>query len=274
MDKDADKSNETSLSLSRQILDQIPTPVMGVDREMKIIYMNHAGLDMLGKDWETIRGKKCHEELKSTHCNTPNCCLKKAIAEDRTFSARTEISVPGNKIPVEYFAAPLKNEDGVIIGGLEYLVDISERLRYEERLKEQARTIREISTPAIKLWDGIVVLPVVGIVDSARAQQMMDAILLKITETSSRVIILDIQGVAAVDTAVANHLIKIIRATRLMGNQCIISGISPAVAQTIVNLGIDMTGILTNCTLKDALADAFKLINLDVRQIRYAERRV
>ena len=274
MDKDVDKSIEASLSLSRQILDQIPTPVIGVDMKMNIIYMNHAGLDMLGKDWETLRGKKCYDELKSTHCNTPNCCLKKAVAEDRTFSARTEINTHGNKIPVEYFAAPLKDENDIIVGGLEYLVDISERLRYEERLKEQARTIREISTPAIKLWDGIVVLPVVGVVDSARAQQMMDAILLKITETSSRVIILDIQGVAAVDTAVANHLIKIIRATRLMGNQCIISGISPAVAQTIVNLGIDMTGILTNCTLKDALADAFKLINLDVRQVRYAERRV
>ncbi len=274
MKKKTEKSHDSTLSLTRQILDQIPTPVMGVDMEMKVTYMNHAGLSILGKEWEDIRGKKCYDELKSTHCNTPDCCLKKAIKEDKNFSARTEINMQGNKMPIEYFAAPLKDEEGVIIGGLEYMVDITERLRYEERLKEQARTIREISTPAIKLWDGIVVLPVVGIVDSARAQQMMDAILLKITETSSRVIILDIQGVAAVDTAVANHLIKIIRATRLMGNQCIISGISPAVAQTIVNLGIDMTGILTNCTLKDALADAFRLINLDVRPVKYLERKV
>ena len=139
-------------------------------------------------------------------------------------------------------------------------------------MREQSRTIREISTPAIKLWEGIVVLPVVGVVDSMRAQQMMDTMLLKIAETGSKFIILDIQGVAAVDTAVANHLIKITKATRLMGCQCIISGISPAVAQTLVNLGIDMSDIKTNSTLSDALADAFVMMKLEVRKIKSAER--
>ena len=268
------KTPEADASLIRQILDQLPTPVMGVDMDMKIIYMNQAGTNTVGKSWEDLRGKFCYDELKSSHCNTPDCRLKQAIEKDRPFSARSELNFNGTKMPIEYFASALKNKDGTIIGGLEYILDITERVKYEERLKEQARTIREISTPAIKLWDGIVVLPVVGVVDSARAQQMMDAILSKITETSSRVIILDIQGVAAVDTAVANHLIKITRATRLMGCKCIISGISPAVAQTIVHLGIDMSDIMTNCTLKDALADAFKLINLEVKPARHSERHV
>jgi rsbT co-antagonist protein RsbR len=122
----------------------------------------------------------------------------------------------------------------------------------------------EISTPAIKLWDRVVVLPVVGVVDSLRAQQMMNTMLKKITETLSKVIILDIEGVAAVDTAVANHLIKIAKATKLMGCRCIISGISPAVAETLVQLGIDLGDVTTNSTLQDSLADAFDILNLEV----------
>ena len=103
-------------------------------------------------------------------------------------------------------------------------------------------------------------------VDSLRAQQMMNTMLKKIMETSAKVIILDIQGVAAVDTAVANHLIKIAKATKLMGCRCIISGISPAVAETIVQLGIDLGDIATNSTLQDALADAFDQVNLCVER--------
>jgi len=101
-------------------------------------------------------------------------------------------------------------------------------------------------------------LPVVGIIDSRRAQDIMAAMLAKIAETRSRVIILDISGVAVVDTAVANHLIKITKATRLMGCECTISGVSPAIAQTIVELGIDVGDVKTTATLQDSLVDAFK----------------
>ena len=160
--------------------------------------------------------------------------------KDQLCTARNEIRLGGKIIPIEYSAVALKDEAGNIIGGLEYVIDITDRVRHEQKLQEQSRTIREISTPAIKLWDRIVVLPVVGVVDSLRAQQMMNAMLKKITETSAKVMILDIQGVAAVDTAVANHLIKITQATRLMGCRCIISGISAAVAETLVQLGINL----------------------------------
>jgi rsbT co-antagonist protein RsbR len=98
-----------------------------------------------------------------------------------------------------------------------------------------------------------------------RAQHMMDSMLNKIAETYSKVIIMDIQGVAAVDTAVANHLIKITKATKLMGCECILSGITPAVAQTIIQLGINMDTVKTKSTLSDALAEAFKILNLEVK---------
>ena len=250
--------------IKEQILEQIPTPVMAVNTELEIIYMNAAGRGFLGKSWEEIRGYHCYELFESKHCQTPECRMRQAIENEESRSGRNEIPMENRTVYIEYYAVPLRDEKKNIIGGLEFIVDITEKVRDERRLEEQSRTIREISTPAIELWDRVLVLPVLGVIDSMRAQQMTDTMLNKIKETSSKVIILDIQGVAAVDTAVANHLIKITKATRLMGCQCIISGISPAVANTIVQLGIDMGDIKTNSTLREALVDSFAMLNLEV----------
>ena len=126
------------------------------------------------------------------------------------------------------------------------------------QLSEQSRAMMEMSTPVTALWNDILMLPLVGIIDSRRAQEVMSSMLARIAETRSKVIILDISGVAVVDTAVANHLIKITKATALMGCSCTISGLSPAIAQTIVELGIDVGDVKTTATLRDALADAFR----------------
>ena len=126
------------------------------------------------------------------------------------------------------------------------------------QISEQSRAMMEMSTPVTALWDGILMLPIVGIIDSRRAQEIMSSMLARIAETRSKVIILDISGVAVVDTAVANHLIKITKATALMGCRCTISGLSPAIAQTIIELGIDVGDVKTTATLRDALADAFR----------------
>ncbi|MFC1866687.1 PAS domain-containing protein [Thermodesulfobacteriota bacterium] len=263
------KNNEISTRISGDlalsVLEQIPTPVMAVDRDLKLIFMNAAGCGFLGKEWAEIKGRHCYELFNSLHCQTPECRMQKVMDGGASQTVRNEVEINGRTIPIEYTADALKDENGNVVGGLEYVLDITERVRQEHKLREQSRTIMDISTPAIKLWDRIVILPVVGVVDSLRAQQMMDAMLKKITETSSKVIILDIQGVAAVDTAVANHLIKIAKATKLMGCQCIISGISPAVAQSLVHLGIDLGNVITDSTLQDALADALDMLNLEVR---------
>jgi rsbT co-antagonist protein RsbR len=272
MDNKKKPGMELGNGMKAQVLEQIPTPVMTVDTDLKVTYMNTASRNFLGKSWEEIKGKFCYDLFGSSHCKTTDCNMLHAIETGEKCSSRNMVTLEGRTIHFEYYAVPLKDESGNIVGGLEFIVDITERVRDEERLREQSRTIREISTPAIKLWEGIVVLPVVGVVDSMRAQQMMDTMLLKIAETGSKFIILDIQGVAAVDTAVANHLIKITKATKLMGCQCIISGISPAVAQTLVHLGIDMGEVKTNSTLSDALADAFVMMKLEVRKIKSAER--
>lgn len=252
--------------LALSLLQQLPTPVMAVNLDMELIFMNDAGLNLLGSTWEKIKGLACKDVFNSRHCGTPDCRMRQVMEGDESRTVRNTVNINGRDIPIEYTSAALKDGSGNIVGGLEYILDITERVRQEKKLKEQSRTIMEISTPAIRLWDRIVILPVVGVVDSARAQQMMNTMLTKIMETSAKVIILDIQGVAAVDTAVANHLIKIAKATKLMGCKCIISGISPAVAETIVQLGIELGDIATNSTLQDALSDAFGFVNLEVSQ--------
>jgi rsbT co-antagonist protein RsbR len=135
----------------------------------------------------------------------------------------------------------------------------------EEVILRQTSEISDISTPVIQIWDGILALPIIGTLDSARTQVVMESLLLKIVETESTIAILDISGVPAVDSLVAQHLIKTVAATRLMGAECIISGIRPEIAQTIVHLGIDLSGINTKSSLAHALKAAFNFKRLEVR---------
>jgi rsbT co-antagonist protein RsbR len=128
----------------------------------------------------------------------------------------------------------------------------------EELINRQQRDMLELSTPVVKLWEGILALPMIGTLDSARTQIVMESLLQRIVDTGSQIAILDITGVPTVDTLVAQHLLKTITALRLMGAECIISGIRPQIAQTIVHLGVDLQGVITKANLADALAWALK----------------
>lgn len=132
------------------------------------------------------------------------------------------------------------------------------QLAREEVIRRQQEELLELSTPVVKLWEGILALPMVGTLDSARTQVVMESLLNKIVETGSEVAILDITGVPTVDTLVAQHLLKTVTALRLMGAECIISGVRPQIAQTIVHLGVDLQGVITKASLADALALALK----------------
>ncbi|MEJ0085003.1 MAG: STAS domain-containing protein [Pseudomonadota bacterium] len=128
----------------------------------------------------------------------------------------------------------------------------------EDVINRQQREMLELSTPVVKLWDGILALPMIGTLDSARTQVVMENLLQKVVETGAQIAILDITGVPTVDTLVAQHLLKTVTALRLMGAECIISGVRPQIAQTIVHLGVDLQGVTTKANLADALALALK----------------
>jgi len=136
----------------------------------------------------------------------------------------------------------------------------------EEVINRQQREMLELSSPVVKLWEGIIALPMIGTLDSARTQVVMENLLQKVVETGAQIAILDITGVPTVDTLVAQHLLKTVTALRLMGAECIISGVRPQIAQTIVHLGVDLQGVTTKANLADALALALKRTGSSLKQ--------
>src|SRR5579864_3969665 len=140
----------------------------------------------------------------------------------------------------------------------------------EERIRRQQEEMLELSTPVVKLWDGILALPLIGTLDSARTQIVMESLLESIVQTNSKVAIIDITGVPTVDTVVAQHLIKTITAARLMGADCYLSGIRPAIAQTIVHLGVNLRDVMTKSNLADAFAVALERVGLSICRDRAA----
>ena len=139
-----------------------------------------------------------------------------------------------------------------------YTTEVYQKSR-EEVIARQQQELLELSTPVVKLWDGILALPMIGTLDSARTQVVMESLLQRIVETGAEVAIIDITGVPTVDTLTAQHLLKTVTAARLMGADCIISGIRPQIAQTIVHLGVDLADVVTKATLADAFRRALEM---------------
>lgn len=136
----------------------------------------------------------------------------------------------------------------------------------QQIVDQQAKIIQELSTPIIQVWDQVLALPVIGIVDSLRAQEMMESLLDRVVSSQARCVIMDLTGVTMIDTKTADYLIKMVKASTLVGSQCIITGIGPAVAQTITRMGLDLQGIITLRDLRDGLKRAFAEMNLEVRE--------
>ena len=134
----------------------------------------------------------------------------------------------------------------------------------EAVIKRQQDELLELSTPVVKLWDGVLALPLIGTLDSQRSQMVMESLLQRIVDTGSEIAIIDITGVPTVDTLVAQHLLKTVTAIRLMGADCIVSGVRPQIAQTIVHLGLDLGGLSTKANLADALKLALARLGTDV----------
>ncbi|AVS85014.1 STAS domain-containing protein [Paracidovorax avenae] len=142
------------------------------------------------------------------------------------------------------------------------------QLAREDIIRRQQEELLELSTPVVKLWDGVLAVPMIGTLDSNRTQVVMETLLQRIVDTGSDIAIIDITGVPTVDTLVAQHLLKTVAAIRLMGADCIVSGIRPQIAQTIVHLGIDLQGIHTRATLADALALALQKSGWRIDRVR------
>ncbi|MFT6056888.1 MAG: methyl-accepting chemotaxis protein, partial [Pseudohongiellaceae bacterium] len=232
-----------------------------------IITANENFLDMINYSLDEIKGRHHRILCEESYSNSPEYekfweKLKRGEFDRGEYK---RIGKNGAEISIRATYNPIFDLSGKPVRVLKLATDISEQKRLlAERIK-QAALIMEMSTPVMQLWENILLLPVVGLVDSKRVQLIMQTALQKIMDYQAKVLILDIQGVPAVDSAVANHLIQITKATSLMGCTCIVTGISPEIAQSLVNLGIDLGDILTQANLKDGVRTSLKTTGFQLR---------
>jgi rsbT co-antagonist protein RsbR len=253
--------------LARLLLDSTGDGIYGIDMSGECTFANPACAKLLGYDSdEDLLGRNMHELIHHTRPNgepypAKECRIYQAVRQREGTRVDDELlwRRDGSSFPAEYSSYPIER-DGDLVGCVVTFMDISERVQ----VADLNRSLMEMSTPVTQVWDKLLLLPLVGIIDTKRARDIMSAMLAEISKTRARVFILDISGVGVIDTAVANHLIQITKATRLMGCDCTVSGVSPTIAQTIVELGIDVGSVRTTATMQDALLGAFRHLGVEI----------
>ena len=194
----------------------------------------------------------------------PEMELKVATAEGRSEDEGWRIKKDGSRFWANEVITVLRDQGGTLVGFGKVMRDLTERKRAEEKATLQAREIIEISTPVIQVWDGVLMAPLVGTLDSERTQQLMERLLERIVATNSSVALLDVTGVPTIDTRTAQHLAETTTSVRLLGAQAVLTGVRPAIAQTLAHLGVDLGEITTRSSLAAGLRVALNLLNLQV----------
>jgi PAS domain S-box-containing protein len=191
--------------------------------------------------------------------------LKVASQEGRFEDEGWRLKKDGSRFWANVIITALRDAQGRLRGFGKVTRDLTARREAEEKIRAQAHEILEMAAvPVVQVWDGILLVPLIGTLNSQRTQQLMDRLLNKVMETASPVALLDITGVPAIDTQTAQHLIETIAAVRLLGSEVVLTGVRPSIAQTLVHLGIDLSNVSTRSSLSTGLRTAFELLELRV----------
>jgi PAS domain S-box-containing protein len=238
-----------------------------LDPEGRVLTWNNAAQRLKGWTSEEIVGEHFSRFYPPEDNERGKTRLELEIAardgkfEDEGWRVRKD----GSRFWANVIITALRAKDGSLLGFGKVTRDITDRKTAEERLLRQAQEIQEMATvPIVQVWEGVVMVPLIGTLDSQRTQQLMERLLLRITETSSPVAVIDITGVPTIDTQTAQHLIETTAAVRLLGAEVILTGVRPIIAQTLVHLGIDLSSIMTRSSLAAGLRMALETLNLAV----------
>ena len=210
--------------------------------------------DITGPEWQAVRealGEVSRARAQMGFSPAETATFVFSLKQPLFARLRAEISETGPLVDEMWAASTLIDKLGL------HTSELYQKSREEVILRQQ-QDMLELSTPVVELWDGVLALPLIGTLDSARTQVVMENLLQKIVETGASIAIVDITGVPTVDTLVAQHLLKTVAAARLMGADCIISGIRPQIAQTIVHLGVDLGSVITKASLAAAFVVALQ----------------
>ncbi len=272
-----------------------PTVTLGADESFRLLVESVKDyaivmLDPSGRvaSWnlgaERIKGYSQAEILgKHFSCFYPPAAIQRGLPEKELETAAKEgrfedegwrMRKDGKQFWASVVLTALRDKDGTLRGYGKVTRDLTERKQAEERIQQQSREILELSTPVMQVWQGVVVAPLIGSLDSNRTQQFMERLLSRIVETNSPMALVDIMGVPTIDTQTAQHLIETISAVRLLGAQVVLTGVRPAIAQTLVHLGIDLSDITTRSSLAAGLLVALEGLNLQVVSKNVSRKRI
>jgi rsbT co-antagonist protein RsbR len=259
---------EERSEILQETIDCMPDIVYAKDGDLRYVVANKTGCGLLGIEPAQIIGKRMHEVFAKEAAEMLDANDRRICAERKPMSLEEPIPIEGLGLRIFLTTkTPFYNEDGSprFLAGVSQ--DITDRKRSEEALQKSREelsetrtnllaTIRELSTPVLPIRDGVLVVPLVGHMDSQRSAQLTDAILTNIQRHRADTVIIDITGVEIVDTAVANHLIQATRSAALLGAECVLVGIAPGIAQTLVQIGVDFSSIITRRDLQAGVAYA------------------
>jgi rsbT co-antagonist protein RsbR len=247
------ESENATLQVFARVLENAPIALWSIDASGTYTMAEGRGLDLYGTkrgDWVGLNALELFQDEPE---------LASAIVRALSGEETRVLATPAPNVHFENFFMPLRHK-GEVLGVMGFGIDATERVRSERELREklelinrQSATIRALATPIIKVWDDVLCLPVIGTVDSARTADMMRGLLDSIVQEEARYAIIDLTGVEVVDTATADHLIQLFRAAKVLGVDGILCGIRPAVAQTVVALGLELKSVRTMRSLRDAL---------------------
>lgn len=248
------------------ILNTMPAKSFAKDKDSIWLFADEKMAYDLGLSADKMKGKSDFDlfpkELAEKYSGDDKRIMNKGKIE--TLEERYDIQ--GGETLVRTVKIPIKDENANVIGICGYFQDITKEKQMEDRIKALAKEILETSTPVIQLFEGILIAPIIGTLDSSRTQQIMERILNSIVDTRSSVAILDITGVSTVDTATASNLIETITAVKLLGAQVIVTGIRPVIAQTMVHLGVNLSNFMTFSSLENGIKVALDLIGLKIEK--------
>ena len=239
--------------------------IYGKTLEGVILSWNHGAERMYGYAAAEIVGRPVNILLPPTSPDEVPQILEKLKRGERVDHFETvRVKKNGESFDVSLTVSPIRDVSGRIVGASTVARDITEQKRLREELTRRAKEILDVSTPVLQVWDGVVVAPFIGTLDTQRAQQFMECLLQRIVETNASVALLDVTGVPAIDTRTAQHLIETITSVRLLGAQAVLTGVRPAIAQTLAHLGINLADVVTRSSLSAGLRVALDVLNLKI----------
>ena len=265
--KKENKELKLDKSLLNSLLKHIPENIYFKDKKSRFVRIGEAFADYMGfKDSNEIIGKTDFDLFDEEHARPAYEDEQKIMNTGEPLQKEEKEIYPDGSIKwVETTKVPRFDEKGNIVGTFGISRDVTEKKLWEqqreEKLEAQREELIELSTPVIDVWEGVLTVPILGSLDSERASRVSEALLTQIVEKRAGIAIIDISGISAVDSAVADRLIRTAKAVRLVGAEAILTGVGVEIAQTIADLGIDMEGLKTMSTLKDGLRYVVSLKN-------------